>query len=186
MDPATVGRAHDEKRDGRHAGQPGRAPRRSMPDLSQADCGRAAAVLLCALPRCRSFALAGRCLSNPRRCSRRGGQRRFGGLGRARGRWRPIGRRWCLDRPPAFAYKLPLRGRGRPSSPARHPGAQVAQSVEQGIENPRVGSSILSLGTTALAVPPISPIPRLRSSGAGRWSPSGCVDTPPHSAWHSR
>jgi hypothetical protein len=27
------------------------------------------------------------------------------------------------------------------------PGAQVAQSVEQRIENPRVGSSILSLGT---------------------------------------
>ena len=27
-------------------------------------------------------------------------------------------------------------------------GAQVAQSVEQGTENPRVGSSILSLGTT--------------------------------------
>ena len=26
--------------------------------------------------------------------------------------------------------------------------AQVAQSVEQGTENPRVGSSILSLGTT--------------------------------------
>jgi hypothetical protein len=28
--------------------------------------------------------------------------------------------------------------------------AQIAQSVEQGIENPRVGSSILSLGTTPL------------------------------------
>ena len=28
--------------------------------------------------------------------------------------------------------------------------AQVAQSVEQGIENPRVGSSILSLGTSML------------------------------------
>jgi hypothetical protein len=28
--------------------------------------------------------------------------------------------------------------------------AEVAQSVEQGTENPRVGSSILSLGTTAL------------------------------------
>ena len=27
-------------------------------------------------------------------------------------------------------------------------GAQVAQSVEQGTENPRVGSSILSLGTS--------------------------------------
>jgi hypothetical protein len=29
--------------------------------------------------------------------------------------------------------------------------AQVAQSVEQRIENPRVGSSILSLGTIALS-----------------------------------
>ncbi len=28
--------------------------------------------------------------------------------------------------------------------------AQVAQSVEQGIENPRVGGSIPSLGTTSL------------------------------------
>jgi hypothetical protein len=27
------------------------------------------------------------------------------------------------------------------------PSAEVAQSVEQGTENPRVGSSILSLGT---------------------------------------
>ena len=27
-------------------------------------------------------------------------------------------------------------------------GAEVAQSVEQGTENPRVGSSILSLGTS--------------------------------------
>ena len=31
-----------------------------------------------------------------------------------------------------------------------HPNAQVAQSVEQRTENPRVGSSILSLGTTQL------------------------------------
>ena len=34
-------------------------------------------------------------------------------------------------------------------------GAQVAQSVEQGTENPRVGSSILSLGTTFLIFPDI-------------------------------
>ena len=31
--------------------------------------------------------------------------------------------------------------------PRRQHGAQVAQLVEQGTENPRVGSSILSLGT---------------------------------------
>ena len=31
--------------------------------------------------------------------------------------------------------------------------AQIAQSVEQGIENPRVGSSILSLGTNTLFCP---------------------------------
>ena len=31
-----------------------------------------------------------------------------------------------------------------------HPNAQVAQSVEQRTENPRVGSSILSLGTNSL------------------------------------
>ena len=30
-----------------------------------------------------------------------------------------------------------------------HPNAQVAQSVEQRTENPRVGSSILSLGTNS-------------------------------------
>ena len=35
-------------------------------------------------------------------------------------------------------------------------GAQVAQSVEQGTENPRVGSSILSLGTTFLILFPTS------------------------------
>ena len=34
--------------------------------------------------------------------------------------------------------------------PFRPFGAQVAQSVEQGTENPRVGSSILSLGTSFL------------------------------------
>ena len=31
--------------------------------------------------------------------------------------------------------------------------AQIAQSVEQGIENPRVGSSILSLGTISISKP---------------------------------
>lgn len=30
--------------------------------------------------------------------------------------------------------------------------AQIAQSVEQGIENPRVGGSIPSLGTTSLKI----------------------------------
>ena len=34
-----------------------------------------------------------------------------------------------------------------------HPNAQVAQSVEQRTENPRVGSSILSLGTNSLSLP---------------------------------
>ena len=32
-----------------------------------------------------------------------------------------------------------------------HPNAQVAQSVEQRTENPRVGSSILTLGTNSLS-----------------------------------
>ena len=36
--------------------------------------------------------------------------------------------------------------------------AQVAQSVEQWIENPRVGSSILSLGTISPTVRPSSPL----------------------------
>ncbi len=35
--------------------------------------------------------------------------------------------------------------------PAGTEGAEVAQSVEQGTENPRVGSSILPLGTIFLA-----------------------------------
>ena len=39
-----------------------------------------------------------------------------------------------------------------------HNGAQVAQSVEQGTENPRVGSSILSLGTIFVSgAKPVSP-----------------------------
>ena len=37
-----------------------------------------------------------------------------------------------------------------------HPNAQVAQSVEQRTENPRVGSSILSLGTNSLSSPALS------------------------------
>ena len=47
-----------------------------------------------------------------------------------------------------FAYKHALFARtGRNAGPTA--GAQVAQLVEQRIENPRVGSSILSLGTTS-------------------------------------
>ena len=37
-----------------------------------------------------------------------------------------------------------------------HPNAQVAQSVEQRTENPRVGSSILSLGTNSLLLLPLN------------------------------
>ena len=45
----------------------------------------------------------------------------------------------ALDRSSRFDYV---------TSPSRpRPGAQVAQLVEQGTENPRVGSSNLSLGT---------------------------------------
>ena len=60
-----------------------------------------------------------------------------------------------LDTLCRFAYKHALFARTR-----RHTGpavgAQVAQLVEQRIENPRVGSSILSLGTTNLAISPIA------------------------------
>ena len=41
------------------------------------------------------------------------------------------------------------------------PKAQVAQSVEQGTENPRVGSSILSLGTNLIKK---KPVPEVRNS----------------------
>ncbi len=47
-----------------------------------------------------------------------------------------------MDNFAALAYKPPLRNAARP-----HPGAQVAQLVEQRIENPRVGGSIPPLGT---------------------------------------
>jgi hypothetical protein len=39
------------------------------------------------------------------------------------------------------------------------PVAQIAQSVEQGIENPRVGGSIPSLGTTNTEKPQAKIIP---------------------------
>ncbi len=48
---------------------------------------------------------------------------------------RPTSVRGGLDTGAYFSYTPPA------------PGAQVAQLVEQGTENPRVGSSILSLGT---------------------------------------
>ncbi len=49
--------------------------------------------------------------------------------------WESLLKSFSLDSPERFGYKSFLF-------------AQVAQSVEQRTENPRVGSSILSLGTT--------------------------------------
>jgi hypothetical protein len=51
-----------------------------------------------------------------------------------------------------FHFSLTLLSHSGNYLPA---GAQVAQSVEQGTENPRVGSSILSLGTTSDFFPDI-------------------------------
>lgn len=49
----------------------------------------------------------------------------------------------AVDFPPTLRCNIALR-----VTKARiHPGGQVAQLVEQGTENPRVGSSILSLAT---------------------------------------
>ena len=78
-------------------------------------------------------------------------------------------------------YSLPLTGAHRSaivpraSSGSPQQQAQVAQLVEQRTENPRVGGSIPSLGTTSpssLTSPPASPIMSV-SSWEGRSSDGG-------------
>ena len=115
-----------------------RGPRMSLPDLQQARRSRLPPLLLAPLRRCRSWPLADRQLraSRPRpRMSRRCTQPTEtdapteGTLG-------------------AFSLWTAPRARLTLSPAPRQNGAQIAQLVEQRIENPRVAGSIPALGTT--------------------------------------
>src|SRR6185312_15143766 len=71
---------------------------------------------------------------------------------------------------PMAAARGPRWTGREPSSKKPVPCAQVAQSVEQRTENPRVGSSILSLGTTGLSAEfRVSPARLLSPSGKFCW-----------------
>ena len=109
-----------------------------MPPVRQADGSRLSALLFQALRRPGPEPVVqGRlCHSGPA-----GGPRiPFKSLGK-----RP--RRGLGPPRPKDAGQAPAHPLISPSANSAHRRAQVAQSVEQWIENPRVGSSILSLGT---------------------------------------
>ena len=57
----------------------------------------------------------------------------------------------CYRSGPVRDYAVIALTTGRPAALIHNPIGQVAQLVEQGTENPRVGSSILSLATIIIS-----------------------------------